>query len=493
MNTHLMKRILLLLAVLCTGSLLIAQNYQTFRSDRLYYYERNSSSIMNVHFDSLKIDGADSILFPNKSPLTLEYGCMQPDVASWIGERIVIKEDGVNVFFNYNHDSIKIKTLAEVSESWLAHKTDSTKIEATITKKELVPFIGYTDSVKTIEFQVYDLVGNEIDSKANSVVLKLSKNFGFFQSSAFYFFPDLYEEAGVYYEMDTTTMLGVNHPQMGLQNLTTFQLFDFNPGDEIHELDSGSTFSGTELTTTIKATISKYLSRENYQDSIVYTVERKTGILSKSGTSLDYISNEETVREVIVPTELLDQTPGEMKFIDGGIELDYSTLSDSSKTVRRSSEFRWEKTDDECWGLFIIDYIEFFSGFEYIKGLGGPYWYSQSYWFPYTEQVKKLVYYKKGGETWGVPLSIDVGNSSSFVQNKPNVYPNPAKDWITIDTGNESIQHIELLDMTGKLILTNAKVESGTVKIDLNGVSSGVYVVKVSTKDDQFIQKILIE
>lgn len=60
-----------------------------------------------------------------------------------------------------------------------------------------------------------------------------------------------------------------------------------------------------------------------------------------------------------------------------------------------------------------------------------------------------------------------------------NYYPNPAKDDITIEAfGCEAqIESLEIIDMWGRLVRTaEAKKNS---KVDLTGLSQGVYVIRV--------------
>ncbi|MCX7727928.1 MAG: T9SS type A sorting domain-containing protein [Bacteroidia bacterium] len=70
-----------------------------------------------------------------------------------------------------------------------------------------------------------------------------------------------------------------------------------------------------------------------------------------------------------------------------------------------------------------------------------------------------------------------------------NVYPNPAKNFISVSTGN-AISTMTILDITGKIIMT----EKNTNQLDINQLNTGVYFIRVETDNQQiFISKFVKE
>ena len=67
--------------------------------------------------------------------------------------------------------------------------------------------------------------------------------------------------------------------------------------------------------------------------------------------------------------------------------------------------------------------------------------------------------------------------------NQYSVYPNPTRS--TVYISGFDIEEIELLSLNGKSILI-----SNNQKIDLSGLSSGVYLCKLTTKSGLFFKKI---
>ena len=105
-------------------------------------------------------------------------------MASWIGSKIIVKENGDNLFFNKNNDTICIKTRASEGNSWTALQlTDSTFIQASVVSHDVMTFMGIQDSVKTIVFQAYNNSMEPEESNVNGLEICLSKNHGLVKNS----------------------------------------------------------------------------------------------------------------------------------------------------------------------------------------------------------------------------------------------------------------------------------------------------------------------
>lgn len=62
-----------------------------------------------------------------------------------------------------------------------------------------------------------------------------------------------------------------------------------------------------------------------------------------------------------------------------------------------------------------------------------------------------------------------------------SVYPNPAKNFITIKSNSENGSEYRITNIFGKRIL-DGKLENGTTTVDINELSSGIYFVQVGNK-----------
>ena len=76
--------------------------------------------------------------------------------------------------------------------------------------------------------------------------------------------------------------------------------------------------------------------------------------------------------------------------------------------------------------------------------------------------------------------------------NKFLVYPNPAKNQITIDSNNLEVSGIEIYDMNGKLILNDNTPFSGLKKINVQ-LTSGTYLVKLKSGFNFSPQKLIVK
>ena len=68
-----------------------------------------------------------------------------------------------------------------------------------------------------------------------------------------------------------------------------------------------------------------------------------------------------------------------------------------------------------------------------------------------------------------------------------SVYPNPTADYITIKTNNK-IENVEVLDLSGKLVLKNTSEHN---KVNLSSLQAGGYLLNVKTSKDVTNKKII--
>ena len=85
---------------------------------------------------------------------------------------------------------------------------------------------------------------------------------------------------------------------------------------------------------------------------------------------------------------------------------------------------------------------------------------------------------------WEQPVQpVDVYNSVNEVEaSTMTVYPNPATDFIMINT--QDAVSVEIFDMTGRLVLTSTET-----KIDIRDMEAGVYFVRANGKTTKLVVK----
>jgi hypothetical protein len=77
--------------------------------------------------------------------------------------------------------------------------------------------------------------------------------------------------------------------------------------------------------------------------------------------------------------------------------------------------------------------------------------------------------------------------------NNIKLYPNPAKNLINIAISNYyGDLKVEMFDINGRIINTKSVDFSGNFSIELNALSAGVYIVKLTGTDLNYSEKIVV-
>ena len=87
--------------------------------------------------------------------------------------------------------------------------------------------------------------------------------------------------------------------------------------------------------------------------------------------------------------------------------------------------------------------------------------------------------------TWDIPMQLE--NNISDLNNKLNIYPNPAKNFVQISTENNDI--IYIYDIRAKLVKQINNTNSRNIRIDISNLENGIYFVKTSNRIAKFIKK----
>ena len=115
---------------------------------------------------------------------------------------------------------------------------------------------------------------------------------------------------------------------------------------------------------------------------------------------------------------------------------------------------------------------------------------------PLTNSFSKVIYYRlkavdnSGFKTYSKSVTINFNQPSKFL-----LYPNPAKDVITIKSNNDQTSSgIWLItDINGHAVLTNRLEDKKTQQIGISSLSKGVYNVTIFTNSGRQTQQIIVE
>ncbi|MFM9986318.1 MAG: T9SS type A sorting domain-containing protein [Flavobacteriales bacterium] len=91
----------------------------------------------------------------------------------------------------------------------------------------------------------------------------------------------------------------------------------------------------------------------------------------------------------------------------------------------------------------------------------------------------------------GLGIYINPGVSTEEIISTPEilVYPNPARDHITLASKSETINEVEIFDASGRIVSSLAQKRI-RVDFDLSGLSSGVYTIRVITNSGFVVKRI---
>ncbi len=95
------------------------------------------------------------------------------------------------------------------------------------------------------------------------------------------------------------------------------------------------------------------------------------------------------------------------------------------------------------------------------------------------------------GGTGAIQCDDGTVNTSDFLLNKMELYPNPASDVVNIKlAGGILVSNVELINVSGKTIYSGTLVNN---KLNLNGIAAGVYFVKVTSENATATKKLIVK
>lgn len=450
--------------------------YQTVYSHRKAYYQTESGRIETLKIDSIAYLN-DSVFYPSRTIQLVGDECYSPNGSGWTGNKIIVNNHW-NYFFNDDNDTIKIKPDAVLNESWNLFRRPDITITATVTKWDTATVMSVVDSVKTITLKIYDMSMSPLPHRLDGATIELSKHYGLTKTLNFHFVPES-RYASADYETNILNLVGITHPEQGVQNVKWFEIFDYQVGDEFHYVDWESylMFGGSASE---RKYIIRILKRENFNDSIRYTEDVESLLRYKESASVDYVTtyNHYQTSGIVYENAEFDREPGTFVFNEDSTVL-YVTSNFSSNSWGQTDTYYKE---NDCWQkLRIIDDACNFRTFA--RGRGEIF-YGGGCWPDLTYSESRQVYYKKGTESWGVPLVL-TGIEDPADQQAADVYPNPVLNDLFIDlNGITKSCTFELLDAQGKIILqTLLNVQKN--RLNLHELNSGLYFYRIMSDNEQ--------
>ncbi len=91
-----------------------------------------------------------------------------------------------------------------------------------------------------------------------------------------------------------------------------------------------------------------------------------------------------------------------------------------------------------------------------------------------------------------LPYTYNSTVSINEIEGTPfKLYPNPVSDQLIVALQSASVEHIEVLDMTGRTVMEKSGSFSGNVILDMSDKRTGYYLVRVSSANGTWTNKIM--
>ncbi len=98
-----------------------------------------------------------------------------------------------------------------------------------------------------------------------------------------------------------------------------------------------------------------------------------------------------------------------------------------------------------------------------------------------------------GCTTESDPVNFGITSVSDHDEHVFQVYPVPFDNNLTVKSLNEDILDIQILDINGKMVCNPLILHTKECQIDMAGIAKGMYILRISTKNKEYLKKITKE
>lgn len=483
-----MKRILQVIYLVLIYQASYSQNYQSINPNVISHFGTNYYPIQieDITFSN------DTTYFHNFDMIRYENNSLRIS-SNWTGKKIILTPDGNNTFINKNGQPIKIKTLANIGDTWHFFEFPNGEyIEGKIESINLESFLNLNDNVKKIVFQRKNADGSNISDTLNNYFIKISENYGFTRIINFYEYPYENVENEYYYPFSPEMDL-VGYDNYGFQNFQSDDIFNYGINDEIHTVEHHQYPSDCpgvcETTEEISMKInSKYISQN--LDTIIYYTSK-----CRRYYEWDNLTDEENYIE---NDTIILSKPENRRLDNVNFKPYFNSLNNTYTITALIPNKKWIKAifsgsdANNIQEIFHndtnIETFQYQFSDTYYNGLGGIYFFEANLcWCSHSNDV---VYYKKNGIEWGTPLDcpgLGIENLSLYHY---SIYPNPTTGIFKIENYNNEIKTISVYDIQGKDLILYIPIKE-VIEVDLRNYLSGFYLINLTFDDKQTNLKLI--
>jgi hypothetical protein len=84
-------------------------------------------------------------------------------------------------------------------------------------------------------------------------------------------------------------------------------------------------------------------------------------------------------------------------------------------------------------------------------------------------------------------------NESRSTKTALKIYPNPSDNYVNIDNSKAEWNKLFILDLQGRLIMTNENLNSGIVDLNISNLPNGTYLMRMEGDKISAVDKFIIE
>lgn len=502
-----MKHYPLLLLFSLYTSILSGQNYQPIQDSTLYswgdYYSlRVQSANSGSGYDSYRLNEQ---AMRTGASFTEHYRVLDHH---WAGKEILEYSNGATGFISSNDDTLLINPLAQVGQIVRAYEfPNGDYIEAEVRSVGLQSLFSGTvnDSVKVIGFQAFTSNGSPLSHIWNSQELKLSQNYGLFETLQLAEFPDTPSVFIAQAELSGYDNGSVVH---GYEDLPFRDIFDFEVGMELHYNNSAHGCSSpTEFEYEVRV-----IKTVNWQGSNKVTITYDRYRITFTGTppnpvpTLPYTSTlSETYNLGTYAHPIVNHPAGQPHYFSDFLG-DWLVVQQNQATTipgipQKISQRLNKSSYDSTFYHQYDDNIMFNYSDEtvYGKGLGVT---RDFYQVDCSFSSSNLVYFKRKLDSWGTPwphegtriINIEDPRSNPF---ELQIYPNPVVDQLNLSVNlkHAGSAEIRIYSVDGKMIRTEQWNAPNPGKRQFRfapNLAAGIYVLEFKTEEGSSRKKFIV-
>jgi len=487
-----------------------SQNYQCVQAGVKHYFINGNGYLRGIRIDSVITLGDTTVYYPFHTPRGRYLSMPLPNTldstgGSWLGKKVVQKSDGTFLFDNLWHDTVVIKTQANIGDSWIFYSdTTSLFYEADLIGTDTMTILGSVDSIKRILITAHNALGIVTADPVDSFQILLSKNYGFAQIFDLFTFPyhgpDSAYATGLDYYLDNSLgwvqefslipeVFSIHNnfnnsifKIISLINPTRQELYDWNIGD-VYEystcnglLQWPTQFCNPVLAYYLDTITNKIVSVSNtqfYYSGLLSNYSSPTsGFMISSGGTYSTTTNNGTYtcgNSYLIDTSVMPEEYNQ-PYIYYYSPNDTSYCLESPLYGSNNSYIRGTQYQPPFEGIWSTVLNKLGIGLVHNYSVG------EDAGFLVTDQT--LFYYYRNGSPCGTYGQLNLGVESFVKDDQFQIFPNPAADELTIKTTSTIPYTITLFNMLGQTVeaIQTTKQEQ---TINVANMPPGVYNVSI--------------